>query len=78
MMWWAQGGGWGGWLGMSPVMLVFWAGVIWLIVSLTGFWSEPDAASAPQPAELVLADRFGAGDVTTGDDQRRPSKGAPQ
>ena len=78
MMWWAQGGGWGGWLGMSPVMLLFWAGVIWLIVSLTGFWSEPDAASAAQPADQMLADRFGAADVTTGDDQRRPSKGGPQ
>ena len=54
MMWWAQGWGWGGWLGMSLVMLVFWAGVIWLIVSLTGFWSKPDASSAPQRAEQVI------------------------
>ena len=78
MMWWAQGGGWGGWLGMSLVMLVFWAGVIWLIVSLTGFWSKPDASSAPQRAEQVIADRFGAGDITAVDDQGQPSKGAPQ
>jgi uncharacterized membrane protein len=63
---------------MSLVMLVFWAGVIWLIVSLTGFWSKPDASSAPQRAEQVIADRFGAGDITAVDDQGRPSKGAPQ
>jgi putative membrane protein len=78
MMWWTQGWGWGGWLGMSLVMLVFWAAVIWLIVSLTGFWSTPDAPSARQRAEQVLADRFGDGDITAADYQDRPSKGAPQ
>lgn len=69
MMWWTQGWGWGGWLGMSLAMLVFWGAVIWLAVSLTGTWSKTEAPS--QRAEQVLADRFAAGDITAVEYQDR-------
>ena len=32
MMWWDHGWGWGDWLGMSLMMLVFWGLVIWLVL----------------------------------------------
>ena len=73
MMWWAQGWGWGGWLGISLLTLVIWGAVIWFILSLTGYRSKPDAPSPRRGAEQVLADRFGAGDITIVDDQNRLS-----
>lgn len=90
MMWWANGWGWGGWLGMTLAMLVFWGAIIWLIVSLVGTWSNPDAPS--QRAEQVFADRFAAGGITAveyqdrlrvlrgnpGQAPRLPRNGAPQ
>lgn len=63
MMWWVQGQGWGGWIGMGLSMLVFWGALIWLVVWLAGIWSNVDAPRPSRRAEDVLAGRFARGDI---------------
>ena len=53
MMWWNFGWGWGGWLGMTLLMLVFWGALIWLIAPLVGNGSGKDTPP-PRRAEDVL------------------------
>ena len=62
MMWWNFGWGWGGWLGMTLLMLVFWGALIWLIATLVGNGSSKDAPP-PRRAEDVLAERFARGEI---------------
>lgn len=47
MMWWNFGWGWGGWLGMTLLMLVFWGALIWLVATLVGSGSSKDALNPP-------------------------------
>ena len=62
MMWWNNGWGWGGWLGMSLSMLVFWGALVWLIATLVGTGSDKDAPP-PRRAQDVLAERFARGEI---------------
>jgi len=62
MMWWNFGWGWGGWLGMTLLMLVFWGALIWLISTLVGNGSGKDTPP-PRRAEDVLAERFARGEI---------------
>jgi putative membrane protein len=62
MMWWNNGWGWGGWLGMSLSMLVFWGALVWLIATLVGTGSGKDAPP-PRRAQDVLAERFARGEI---------------
>ena len=62
MMWWNFGWGWGGWLGMTLLMLVFWGALIWLISTLVGNGSGKDTPP-PRQAEDVLAERFARGEI---------------
>ena len=63
MMWWNQGSGWGwgGWVGMTLAMLVFWGALIWLLATFTG--RSPKDDPDPRRAEEVLAERFARGEI---------------
>jgi len=71
---WNDGWGWGGWILMTLVMVVFWSLVITAIVLairyLTG-GSHPNQASpsSARAAEDVLAERFARGEID--DDEYR-------
>jgi putative membrane protein len=62
MMWYGWGsGGWGAWLLMTLMMLVFWGGLIALVVwAIRGFGrpSEPR-----NDAESILEERFARGEI---------------
>jgi putative membrane protein len=78
-MWWDHGWGWGDWLGMSLMMLVFWGVVIGLIVATVRNRSTPDAAVSPRRAEDVLAERFALGEIDEAEyqDRLRVLRGTP-
>ncbi len=68
MMGW-YGWGWGGWLVMSLVMLVFWAlviaGVVALVRSSRSQDRRPPGDGAPgDEAGRILAERFARGELT--------------
>ena len=73
-MWNGVGWGWGGWILMTLVMILFWAVVITAIVLAiryltgTGGHRKPDD-SAFTRAEDVLAERFARGEID--DDEYR-------
>jgi putative membrane protein len=62
MMWWNFGWGWGGWLGMTLLMLVFWGALIWLISTLVGNGSGKDTPPLRRAAD-VLAERFARAEI---------------
>jgi putative membrane protein len=70
MLWWNHGWGWGGWLGMTLSMLVFWGALIWLIAMLVGNASKQDAPPLPR-AEDVLAERVARGEIGQAEYQDR-------
>ena len=82
MMWWDHGWGWGDWLGMSLMMLVFWGLVIWLIVWLVRTSSaKRDTTTTPAATrpEDVLAERFARGEIDEAQyqDRLRVLRGGP-
>ena len=79
-MWWygdGSGWGWGGWILMGVVMVVFWAVVITLVVLavryLTADRGTRPAPPAPAPgrAEDLLAERFARGEIDEEEYRRR-------
>lgn len=75
--WWGGGWGWGGWLLMSAVMVLFWVAVITAIglairylVSARGGRGGPPRYEPPRP-EDVLAGRFARGEIDEDEYQRR-------
>ena len=68
-MWHDGGWGWGGWILMALVMVIFWAAVITAVVLairyLAGEGSQRNQASAgsARPAEDVLAQRYARGEI---------------
>lgn len=74
MMFWDHNNnwGWGSWLGMSLVMLVFWGAVIGLIVMLLRTASQPGTTSV-QHAEDLLAERLARGEIDDSEYQHRLS-----
>lgn len=73
MMGWDDGGwGWGGWLAMTLMMLVFWGGLAAVVVALVRSSRPP--ASAPDPgrdARGILDERFARGDIDEDEYRRR-------
>ena len=71
-MGWGGGWGWGGWLAMSLMMLVFWglliAGVVALIRSAR---REPPDSSQDGDARRLLDERFARGEIDEQDYARR-------
>jgi putative membrane protein len=69
--------GWGDWLGMSLMMLVFWALLVVLVVWLVrGFRRETTRAGAErrpptEQAEQLLAERFARGEIDAEEFERR-------
>ena len=74
-MWWDGGWGAGAWLAMSLMMVVFWGGLVALVVWLVrGF--RPDRGpghSTPSAgrADEVLAERFARGEIDEDEFTRR-------
>jgi len=65
--------GWGGWLVMVAMMVVFWGAVAWVIVTLirqNGSRSLPQASSGPDPLRL-LEERFARGEIDDEEYKRR-------
>lgn len=66
---WGGGWGWGAWLAMALMMLVFWGGLITVIVVAFRSWgrhgeaSAPGATSARDDALGVLDGRFARGEI---------------
>ena len=80
MMGWYSGWGWGGWLGMSLLMLAFWGllavGVVALVRALRRGDqprpAEPMQARAPDAnARTILDERFARGEIDADEYTRR-------
>lgn len=78
MMWWNHNGwGFGDWLAMSTMMVLFWgllvALVIWLVRSSRNELAAPGAQHVPssQSADLMLAERFARGEIEEDEFTRR-------
>ena len=77
MMWWDDGGwGAGGWVLMSLMMVVFWGGlialVVWLVTSVRSDTNSRPLAGCPTDrADEVLAERFARGEIDENEFQRR-------
>ena len=74
MMWY---GGWGGWIMMALVMVLFWGGLITAIVlairGLSGGASQQNRSGpwVSPPAEDLLAARFARGEIDEDEYRRR-------
>lgn len=64
MMWWNDGMGWGGWIGMTLFMVAFWSLVVFGVMAI--FRRDGDSQSR-QPREddpmQILNERFARGDI---------------
>ena len=76
---WMWGNGWGGWVLMCVVMVLFWAAVITAIVLTIRYLVGSGGASGgspryePPPPEDVLAGRFARGEIDE-DEYRQRSR----
>lgn len=62
-MWWSQGDwGCGAWVVMSVSMAVFWALVIWIVLSVVRGSRGGTSERGANP-ERILAERFAAGEI---------------
>ncbi|GGL58663.1 hypothetical protein GCM10014719_70080 [Planomonospora parontospora subsp. antibiotica] len=65
MMWWSNGGSWGGWIVMALAMVAFWALVIFGIIAV--FRGTRDDPSARTPDDhcpwKILDERFARGEI---------------
>ncbi|WP_225838787.1 SHOCT domain-containing protein [Streptomyces sp. NK08204] len=84
MMWYDGGWGWGGWVVMTVVMVLFWAvlifGLVALVRYLTGAHHHQQPGAPPPPgaggwqgrrAEDLLAERFARGEIDEEEYRRR-------
>lgn len=73
MMGWYDGGwGWGGWLAMTLMMLVFWGGLAAVVVALVRSSRSPDARPDPRrDARGILDERLARGDIDEEEYRRR-------
>lgn len=72
MMW---GDGWGGWITGALMMLIFWGGLVALVVLLVrGFGARPgrgeEKPSRPDARE-ILAERFARGEISEEEFEQR-------
>ncbi|GAC1510334.1 MAG: SHOCT domain-containing protein [Pseudarthrobacter sp.] len=65
--WYGNGWGIGAWVAMALLMLIFWGGVVTVVVLLVRRprWGERPAAPRPphQEAERILSERFARGEI---------------
>lgn len=71
-----NGVGWGGWLAMAVMMVVFWGVIGWVVVSLIRHNSAHSHPSQPQAAQRIegiriLDDRFARGEIDDDEYTRR-------
>jgi len=78
MMWYGSNGwGWGGWILMTVVMVLFWVAVITAVVLAIRHLTNPDGtATSPagswQPrAQDLLGERFARGEIDTNEYRNR-------
>jgi putative membrane protein len=73
MHYYGNGGiGWGGWLVMVAMMVVFWGAIAWVIVTLirhNGSLTHP--ASTGTDGMRILDERFARGEIDEAEYQRR-------
>lgn len=73
MMW--YGGGWGGWIMMTVLMVLFWGGLLTAIVlAARAFGADSQARSRPTVAPLadeLLSARFARGEIDEEEFRRR-------
>ncbi|MCA4725253.1 MULTISPECIES: SHOCT domain-containing protein [Mycolicibacterium] len=73
MMW--YGGGWGGWIMMTVLMLLFWGGLLTAIVlAARAFGADSRARSSPPAsprADELLSERFARGEIDDEEFRRR-------
>jgi putative membrane protein len=76
MMWYGNNGwGWGGWILMTIVMVLFWAAVITAVVLAIRYVASPRATASGPPgswqprAQDLLSERFARGEID--DDEYR-------
>lgn len=65
--------GWGGWIVMVAMMIVFWGALAWVIVTLIrqkGSRSEPPGQGGSEPMR-ILDERFARGEIDEDDYTRR-------
>lgn len=66
MDWYGHGMGWGGWVVMTVVMVLFWALVVFAVVALfrgTGRGPRVDGAGEQRDAMTILDERFAHGEI---------------
>jgi putative membrane protein len=80
MMGWDSGWGWGAWLGMSLLMLAFWALVAVCVVAVVRALSRHDEPGSAEPARMsphaadareILDARFAHGEIDAEEYTRR-------
>ena len=74
MMWYGGDWGWGGWLLMTVLMVLFWAVVITAVVVAVRYLAGPRHTapdSLPSRAEDLLAERFARGEIDDDEFRRR-------
>jgi putative membrane protein len=77
MMWYGGNGwGWGGWILMTVVMVVFWALVITAVVLAIRYLTSPRGTGAtpaarPSSPEDLLAERYARGEINDDEYQQR-------
>ena len=67
--------GWGGWLVMVAMMVVFWAALAWVVVTLIRHGTATSQAAGPPPqypdAQRVLDERYARGEIDDDEYRRR-------
>ena len=63
MMWWQDGGGWGGWVVMLLSVTVFWGGLFVLIVWAVRQFTPGSGQGRPDPT-TILEERFARGEIS--------------
>jgi putative membrane protein len=69
MMWWPNGGGWGGWIFMIVTMVLVWGGfialIVWAVRSSSGGGSREGGSPQERPdPQTILEERFARGEIT--------------
>lgn len=73
-MMWGWGNSWGGWLAMLLMMLLFWGGIVALVVFVVRSTNQRDNDRAPakrSDARSILEERFARGEISEDEFEQR-------